>query len=168
MAFWEQIKDKTQALQVKLRMVFLENQIETFLLRLGSRTYELSKKELPFAEDGEARPLFQEISSRKQELTRLKEEFQRSWREESRELKSNLEKGNGALDRVEVSFLSPAAGKKIKEIQLPREVLLGPVLRGTELIIPDGETEILAGDQVTLMGKGKDVEKTARLLKGLP
>jgi hypothetical protein len=168
MVFWEQIKDKTQALQIKLRMVILENQIDTSLLRLGSRTVELSKQDLPFSEDGEAKSLLLEISSRKQELVRLKQEFQRSWREESRELKSNLEKGDGALEPVEVSFLSSVAGKKIKDIELPREVLLGPVLRGKELIIPDGETEILAGDRVTLMGKKKDVEETVRLLKGLP
>jgi TrkA-C domain len=168
MAFWEQIKGKTQAVQIKLRMVILENQIDTSFLRLGSRAYELSKKDLPFPEDGEVKPLLQEISAKKKELARLKEDFQRSWREEARELKRNLEKGDGALEPVEVSFLSPVSGKKIKDLQLPREVLLGPILRGKELIIPDGETEILAGDRVTLMGKRKDVEATVRLLKGIP
>jgi len=71
------------------------------------------------------------------------------------------------LEQVEVSFLSPVTGKKIKDLRLPREVLLGPILRGKELIIPDGETEILAGDRVTLMGKKKDVDSTVKLLKAM-
>jgi trk system potassium uptake protein TrkA len=97
----------------------------------------------------------------------LKEEFQKSWREEAKELKFNLEKRDGALEQVEVSFLSSFNGKKIKDISLPREVLLGPILRGRELIIPDGETEILAGDRVTVMGKRKDVDSTVKLLKAM-
>ena len=165
MPFWETIKGKTQAVQIKMRMLLLENNIDTTFLHLGSRTYDLSKKTLPFSTDGQVKSLLQEISSQKQELAKLKEEFQRSWREEAKELKSNLEKGHGSLERVEVSFLSPVTGKKIRDIQLPREVLLGPILRGKELIIPDGETEILAGDRVTLMGKKKDVDSTVKLLK---
>ncbi len=168
MAFWEQVKGKTQAVQIKLRMLFLENQIDQALLRLGSRTYDLKKSGGPFGEDGEVRSLLQEISTRKKELGQLKEDFQRSWSEESTELKSRLEKGDGALEQVEISFLSPAAGKKVKEVDLPKEVLLGPILRGKELIIPDGETELQATDRVTLLGKRKDVESTARLLKGMP
>jgi len=168
MALWEQVKVKTQAVQIKLRMLFLENQIDQVLLRLGSRTYDLNKSGEPFGEDGEIRFLLQGISSKRQELSQLKEDFQRSWSEESRELKARLEKGDGALEQVEISFLSPAAGKKIKEVDLPKEVLLGPITRGKELIIPDGETELQAADRVTLLGKKKDVESTARLLKGMP
>jgi hypothetical protein len=156
MAFWEQIKDKTQALQIKLRMVFLENQIETFLLRLGSRTYELSKKELPFAEDGEARSLFQEISSRKQELARLKEEFQRSWRFDP-ELKSTWRKGT-ALERVK--FLSPPPERRSKSSP-PRSP--GPGFSGNGTDYP-GRRNSLAGDQSP---HGKGYGKTARF-KGLP
>jgi len=168
MALWEQVKGKTQAVQIKLRMLFLENQIDQVLLRLGSRTYDLNKSGEPFGEDGEIRFLLQGISSKRQELSQLKEDFQRSWSEESRELKARLEKGDGALEQVEISFLSPAAGKKIKEVDLPKEVLLGPITRGKELIIPDGETELQATDRVTLLGKKKDVESTARLLRGMP
>ncbi len=168
MAFWEQVKGKTQAVQIKLRMLFLESQIDQALLRLGSRAYDLNKSGGAFGEDEEVRSFWQEISSKRQELARLKEDFQRSWSEESKELKARLEKGDGALEQVEISFLSPAAGKKVKEVDLPKEVLLGPITRGKELIIPDGETELQATDRVTLLGKKKDVESTARLLRGLP
>ncbi len=166
MAFWDQVKEKTEAVQIKFRMVLLENGIDTLFQKLGGRTYDLSKSQLPFADDPEVKSLLREISAKRQELARWKEEFQRSWREEARELKTSLEKGDGALEQVEVSALSPLAGKKIKEMDLPKEALLGPILRERELIIPDGETEILAGDRVTLMGKKKDVDATVRLLRG--
>ncbi len=168
MAFWEQVKGKTQAVQIKLRMLLLENQLDQVLFRFGSRAYDLGKSGGSLRGDEEARAFLQDISSKKQELTQLKEDFQRRWREEARELKSNLERGDGALEQVEISFLSPAAGKKIKEMNLPKEVLLGPILRGKELIIPDGETELQATDRVTLMGKKKDVETTAKLLRAMP
>jgi hypothetical protein len=168
MALWEQVKGKTQAVQIKLRMLLLENQLDQVFLRLGSRTYDLGKSGGSLAEDGEAQTLLREISSRKENLAKWKEDFQKSWREEAKELKSSLEKGDGALEQVEVSFLSSLAGKKVREVELPKEVLLGPILRGKELIIPDGETELQAMDRVTLMGKRKDVEVTARLLKGMP
>ena len=168
MALWEQVKGKTQAIQIKLRLVLLENQLDQVFLRLGGRTYDLGKSGGAFGEDEEAQKLLREISARKEELAKWKEDFQKSWREEAKELKSSLEKGDGALEQVEVSFLSPVAGKKVREVDLPKEVLLGPILRGKELIIPDGETELQAMDRVTLIGKKKDVEMTARLLKGMP
>jgi hypothetical protein len=168
MAFWEQVKGKTQAVQIKLRMLLLENQLDQLFLRVGSRAYDLSKSGGSLRGDEEVRVLLQDISTRKGELAQMKEAFQRSWREEARELKSSLERGDGALEQVEISFLSPAAGKKVKEVNLPKEVLLGPIQRGKELIIPDGETELQATDRVTLMGKKKDVEETVKLLKAMP
>ena len=168
MALWDQVKGKTQAVQIKLRMLLLETQLDHVFLRLGSRAYDLGKSGGPFQDDGEVHALLWEISARKEELAKGKEDFRKSWQEEAKELKSSLEKGDGALERVEVSFLSPVAGQKVREVDLPKEVLLGPILRGKELIIPDGETEIRAMDRVTLLGKKKDVEMTSRILRGMP
>jgi len=168
MALWDQVKGKTQAVQIKLRMLLLETQLDHVFLRLGSRAYDLGKSGGSFQDDGEVQALLREISARKEELVKWKEDFRKSWREEAKELKSSLEKGDGALEQVEVSFLSPVAGQKVREVNLPKEVLLGPILRGRELIIPDGETEIRAMDRVTILGKKKDVEMTARILKGMP
>jgi len=167
MAFWEQVKEKTHAVQIKMRMLLLENSIEAGLSRLGSRTYELAGRQDRLWDDDEIQSWIQDVSSKKNELALLREEFERSWREEAKELKSNLEKRGGLLEQVEISSRSVVAGKKIKDTELPREVLLGPILRGQELIIPDGETVLQAADRVTLLGKKKDVEATAKLLKGL-
>ena len=168
MNFWEKIKDKTRASQIKLRMIFQENNIEEDFLHLGSRVYDLSKGEAPISDEPEVNRLLQDITSRKKEFALLKEEFRKFWGEEAKTLKTNLEKGGGVLEQVELPFHSPAKGRKIKDLELPKEVLLGPIVRNEDLVIPDGETELREADRVTLMGKKKDVQATAQLLRGNP
>jgi len=41
-------------------------------------------------------------------------------------------------------------------------------VRDKDLVIPDGETELREADRVTLMGKKKDVQAAALLLRGNP
>ena len=165
MSFWEQIKGKTEAAPVKLKMIFVENTIESLFLRLGSRGYDVSKTSKPIAENGEIQALLTEIAAKKKELEELRENFNEIWEEESRELKTNLEKGGGALEQIRIAASSPAKGKQVKDLDLPREVLLGPVTRGKDLIIPHGETELREGDRVTLMGTRKDVEAAKKYLR---
>jgi len=43
MALWEQMKGKTQAVQIKAPHALLENQIDQVLLRLGSRPMTSAK-----------------------------------------------------------------------------------------------------------------------------
>ncbi len=166
MSFWEQIKEKTEAAPIKLKMIFLENTIESLFLRLGSRVYDLSKTSQPIAENGGLQSLLAEIAAKKKELEELGEAFHKIWKEESQELKASLEKGGGTLERIRLADSSPAKGKRVKDLALPREVLLGPVTRGKDLIIPHGETELLEGDRVTLMGTRKDVEEAKKYLQG--
>ena len=166
MSFWEQIKEKTEAAPIKLKMIFLENTIESLFLRLGSRVYDAAKTSKALTENGGIQSLLTEIDAKKKELEELREDFHKIWKEESRELKTTLEKGGGALEQIRVADSSPAKGKQVKDLALPREVLLGPVTRGKDLIIPHGETELLEGDRVTLMGTRKDVEAAKKFLQG--
>jgi K+/H+ antiporter YhaU regulatory subunit KhtT len=165
MSFWEQVKEKTEAIPLKLKMIFLENHIEALFLRLGSRVYDLGKSPGNMADNSEVQSLFAEISTKRKELESLKEDFHKIWREESRELKVSLERGGGALEQIEIKANSKAKGKWVKELILPKEVLLGPVLRGKNLIIPDGDTEMMEGDRVTLMGTKKDLAAAKKYLQ---
>jgi len=166
MSFWEQIKEKTEAAPLKLKMIFLENTIESLYLHLGSRVYDAAKASEILVENKGIQSLLTEIDGKKNELQGLREDFQKIWKEESRELKATLEKGGGVLEQVRVADFSPAKGKQVKDLALPREVLLGPVTRGKDLIIPHGETELLEGDRITLMGTRKDVETAKKYLQG--
>ena len=49
-----------------------------------------------------------------------------------------------------------------KEILLPKEALVSAIKRAEEVIIPDGNTLLKAGDQVIVIGKKDDVEKVVK------
>ncbi|MGH1366018.1 MAG: TrkA C-terminal domain-containing protein [Calditrichia bacterium] len=61
-----------------------------------------------------------------------------------------------------ISADSELKDKKLKQIKLPKEVLIGMISRGEEVIIPDGNTAILEGDKITLIGKREDVEEAMK------
>jgi len=46
---------------------------------------------------------------------------------------------------------SPAAGKTVAELALPRAAVLVSIRRGHELVIPRGDTPLQAGDVVTAL-----------------
>jgi len=74
--------------------------------------------------------------------------------------------GKGEVVEVTVKANSKAVGKKIKDIRIPKGVTLAMITRGDELIPPRGETEIWAGDLVTVVGKSGDVLKVTRFMRG--
>lgn len=45
----------------------------------------------------------------------------------------------------------PAAGKKLKEVELKRGAIVAGIVRGDEAVIPSGDDEILAGDKVIVV-----------------
>jgi trk system potassium uptake protein TrkA len=68
--------------------------------------------------------------------------------------------GEGRIQIAEVliSDNAPAVGKKLWEINLPKEVIIGCILRGDTAMIPRGDTRILAGDVLVLIsGNGQEI-----------
>ena len=84
-------------------------------------------------------------------------------RKQVRDLKKDLEMGDGTIEQIVVDEKSFLSGKKIMDIQFPKNVLMGTIVRDDEVIIPDGKTELKQGDKVTLLGKKEDVEEVVRL-----
>lgn len=72
------------------------------------------------------------------------------------------------LEIIEIKLKdnSPLCGKKLSKLREKQkeEFLIGAVLRGGELIIPDGNFELSAGDIISLAATPSDMQK---LLKGL-
>ena len=58
------------------------------------------------------------------------------------------------------------AGCKLGEIHLPGDTLILSLQRDNTLMIPHGDTVIMIGDVVGLIGSEASVEKAAALLKG--
>lgn len=68
--------------------------------------------------------------------------------------------GQGRVHIVEVRIPSESssAGKKLWEITLPKEAIVGCVLRNDTTIIPRGDTRIIAGDTlVVITGNGQEM-----------
>lgn len=59
---------------------------------------------------------------------------------------------------------SPAAGKLIKDLNLPPEILIVSIHRGSETIIPHGETIIHIDDTIEVYGKDREIEKVKIVL----
>lgn len=61
--------------------------------------------------------------------------------------------GDGRVQIIEVQITaeSPVAGKKLWEITIPKESIVGCILRGDTTLIPRGDTRILAGDTLVVL-----------------
>jgi trk system potassium uptake protein len=66
--------------------------------------------------------------------------------------------GRVQIAEVPISGVAPVVGKKLWEISLPKEVIIGCILRGDTTMIPRGDSRILAGDLLVLIsGNGQEV-----------
>lgn len=59
--------------------------------------------------------------------------------------------GRIRVTQVPISENSNSRNKKLSELSLPSDVIIGCVLRGSDHIIPSGDTRIMAGDMVVLI-----------------
>ena len=72
----------------------------------------------------------------------------------------SIKKGRLSIVRVDIPQESPIINKKIREIKLPPNSVLISIIRETEIIIPRGDTEVLADDEIiaaTLIDNEKDL-----------
>jgi trk system potassium uptake protein TrkA len=76
--------------------------------------------------------------------------------------------GRGRVNIVEVPIYetAPVAGKKLWEIELPSDVIVGCVLRKEHSIVPRGDTRILPGDTLILIASDKQELTAVRNLTG--
>jgi len=75
--------------------------------------------------------------------------------------------GDAEAEVIEAQVLSTSsiAGQKIKDVSFPEGVLVGGVLKGSEVVKPTGETRIEEGDVVTIFAMAADVPEVERLLQ---
>ncbi len=73
--------------------------------------------------------------------------------------KGVLQKNKGVLTEFSVSFDSKHAGKMIKEIPLPKDCLIVNIKRGDNVLIPKGNTKVLAGDFIYILASEEQVHQ---------
>ena len=81
------------------------------------------------------------------------------------DLKGLLSQGhrNLSLDRLSVAEGAEVAGEKLKDMDLPPEVLLVTVLRGDQALVPRGNTKLLAGDMVIYLVRDENAPKVEKM-----
>lgn len=67
---------------------------------------------------------------------------------------------------IEIEALEPSdlINKPLKNLQLPKGVLVGAILRGAKLLIPNGETTILPGDKVAMVVATSAIQKLEKVV----
>lgn len=74
--------------------------------------------------------------------------------------------GRVSIAEVPIPGTAPAVGKKLWEINLPKQVVIGCILRGNMTMVPRGDTRILAGDMLVLISSDKQEMAAIQELTG--
>ena len=64
---------------------------------------------------------------------------------------------------VEVSASSPSAGRSLRDLHLPHELIVGGVIRGEKAFVPRGDTVIEVGDRLIVITLPKAVPEVEQL-----
>ena len=67
--------------------------------------------------------------------------------------------GKVEMVEIQISKNSFAVGRRIKDLNLPPNVVITSIYRGGEIVIPRGDTKIEIGDRVAIVGKPEDIER---------
>ena len=78
-----------------------------------------------------------------------------------------LRRGQYSIVENRVNPRAVAAGKPIRELDLPHECVLTAIFRGGELIIPRGETILQPDDEVLALVHVSQLDRLASLLRGM-
>jgi trk system potassium uptake protein TrkA len=76
-----------------------------------------------------------------------------------------VEGGDGEVVEAEALETSPMIGKPLREAELPDGLRIGAVVRGDEVIIPTGDTEIRPKDRVVMFALRDKIEEIQHLFR---
>lgn len=71
-----------------------------------------------------------------------------------------------SIAEVPIPGTAPVVGKKIWEINLPKQVIIGCILRGDTTMVPRGDTRILSGDMLVLISSDEQEMAAIKELTG--
>ncbi|MDL2301107.1 TrkA family potassium uptake protein [Lachnospiraceae bacterium OttesenSCG-928-D06] len=74
--------------------------------------------------------------------------------------------GRVSIAQVPITAKAPVVDKKLSEINLSKDVIIGCVLRGEQSIVPRGDTRILAGDMLLLISSNHQEMEAIKELTG--
>ena len=163
----EKTADVTDLARLKYELATFPKQLDTAALNLGRvvltlrRNGEFSPENETFRKQlKKLEELDSAFKTKQNDYEQLKKKHSDNYVIEK--LSEDLSAANAIIDQVIISKQSNVVNKLLKDIQLPKEALVSAIKRGEEVIIPDGNTQLHAGDQVIVIGKTNDVEEVVK------
>ena len=74
--------------------------------------------------------------------------------------------GRISMAQIPVTASAPVADKCLRDINLPKKVIIGCIIRGEHGVIPHGDTRIIAGDVLVLISEDKKKIAAVKELAG--
>lgn len=74
--------------------------------------------------------------------------------------------GKVTISEVILTASSPAVGRRVAEIDMPRDALIAVAMRNGEAIIPRGDTELRSGDRVLLVTLSESRDRALKMVTG--
>ncbi|OQX89004.1 hypothetical protein B6D60_00405 [candidate division KSB1 bacterium 4484_87] len=163
--------EATHIVKLKMEIAKIQKQIQHEKMVLGKQAFDIAQKKgakLTKSALADQINTIVELGKRLEatqfEYDNLRKDMSDSYVVEK--LSQDLESSGGTIDLFVVPEKSAITNKTLKEITLPKDVLITAIKKGTKVTIPDGNTKLEAGDQVTIIGKIEDVEKTVAQFAG--
>ena len=73
--------------------------------------------------------------------------------------------GNGEVTEIILGKDLPIIGKTLKELKLPRGIIIGALVRGDKVIIPKGDTVLHGGDRIVVFSLTEDLQDLKMFFK---
>ena len=163
----ERTSDVTALAKLKHELASFPKQLDVEALNLGRvvlalrRSGEFSPENETFREQmKKLEELDNTFKTKQNEYEQLKKKHSSDY--VVNKLAEDLSAAGAIIDQVTISEKSNVVNKLLKEILLPKEALVSAIKREEEVIIPAGNTQLKAGDQVIVIGKKNDVEKVVK------
>ncbi|ACB83853.1 potassium channel family protein [Natranaerobius thermophilus] len=78
----------------------------------------------------------------------------------------SLEEGKVTVMEVKISSNFPVTGQKLQDIPLPRQSIIGCIIRNSESIVPSGDTAIEVGDKLLILSLPEVQSKVLQTIRG--
>jgi hypothetical protein len=168
-AISEKTTDVTNIARYKFEMNEMQKNIDSEMMNLGEIVFRTFTSKGKNKGQEKIQVQIQKIDNMKKELLNKSNEYENLRKEYSddfviQKFSDELADSDAVIDQVRVSENSISVNKSLKELSLPKEALISAIKRNDEVIIPDGNSRILADDMVTIIGKKGDVKKVKNKL----
>ena len=70
------------------------------------------------------------------------------------------------MNEIKVDSSYPVVDKKIMEIDFPHHVIISCIIRGEQVVVPNGQTKIMAGDRLLVLATPENQENVVKLIIG--